>query len=159
MTGVVNFVLRDDYEGMEFEFKGGVSDESDADSYGLTWVWGNNFDNDRGNITMAFQYDKQDGIKQGDRDYLSGDGLYDNDTNPALRFQIGDIDASATPNFSEFYNFDNARFLDRLAGKGFFIAENSRSNYSNTISSIARRLRRSRCLHLAEPSTSPRLTE
>ena len=37
----------------------------------------------------------------------------------------------------EFYNYDNSYFLDELEGLGFYIAERSRSNYSNTITSLA----------------------
>jgi hypothetical protein len=37
---------------------------------------------------------------------------------------------------AEFYNYNNSKFLDRLEGQGFFVAENSRSNYSNTITSL-----------------------
>jgi hypothetical protein len=37
----------------------------------------------------------------------------------------------------EFYQYDNSHFLNNLEGKGFYIVEDSRSNYSNTISSLA----------------------
>jgi hypothetical protein len=37
----------------------------------------------------------------------------------------------------EFYHYDNSHFLDELEEQGFFIAEESRSNYSNTITSLA----------------------
>jgi hypothetical protein len=37
----------------------------------------------------------------------------------------------------EFYNYDNSYFLKDLERQGFFIAKRSRSNYSNTISSLA----------------------
>ena len=37
----------------------------------------------------------------------------------------------------EFYNYDNSYFLNELEGQGFYIAERSRSNYSNTITSLA----------------------
>jgi hypothetical protein len=37
----------------------------------------------------------------------------------------------------EFFRYDNSYFLDELKVQGFFVAEKSRSNYSNTISSLA----------------------
>jgi hypothetical protein len=37
----------------------------------------------------------------------------------------------------EFFHYDNSYFLDELEEQGFFVAEKSRSNYSNTISSLA----------------------
>lgn len=36
----------------------------------------------------------------------------------------------------EFYHYDNSYFLDELERQGFFIAEKSRSNYSNTVTSL-----------------------
>jgi hypothetical protein len=38
---------------------------------------------------------------------------------------------------AEFYDYNNSAFLDRLSGQGFHIAKKGRSNYSNTISSLA----------------------
>lgn len=37
----------------------------------------------------------------------------------------------------EFYNYDNSYFLKELEGQGFYIAKRSRSNYSNTVTSLA----------------------
>jgi hypothetical protein len=37
----------------------------------------------------------------------------------------------------EFFNYDNSYFLEELEGQGFFVAKRSRSNYSNTITSLA----------------------
>ena len=69
--------------------------------------FGRNFADGKGNVTVAVQYDYDDGLKQGDRNFFREDGVWNNDTNPTLRFQTGDIDAGATPNFSRYYNFDN----------------------------------------------------
>ena len=107
VTGVVNFVLKDDYEGMEFNVQTGLSSESDSESNAFSGLFGRNFNDGRGNIVFAAQYETRTGIRQGDRSYLRGSGLYDNDTNPELRFQNGDITAGNTPNFSQYYNYDN----------------------------------------------------
>ncbi|MEM1230113.1 MAG: TonB-dependent receptor [Pseudomonadota bacterium] len=107
VTGVVNFVLKDDFEGFEFDIQSGISGESDAESSVFNAIFGRNFGDGRGNITLAGRYETRVGLRQGDRSFLAGDGLWDNDTNPALRFQTGDIQASSTPNFAQFYNFEN----------------------------------------------------
>jgi len=107
VTGVVNFVLKDDFEGVQFDFQPGLSGETDNESYSLSAVFGRNFADGKGNVTVAVQYDYDDGLKQGDRSFFKEDGVWDNDTNPALRFQTGDISADATPNFARYYNFDN----------------------------------------------------
>lgn len=107
VTGVVNFVLKDDFEGLELDFRPGISEEGDGETTTFSAVFGRNFNEGRGNLTVALQHDYNKGLRAGDRSYLSGDGLYDNDTNPALRFQNGDITAADTPNFSQYYNYDN----------------------------------------------------
>lgn len=107
VTGVVNFVLKDDFEGMEFTAQTGLSSESDSEANSFSGLFGKNFNDGRGNIVIAAQYETRVGIRQGDRSFLGGDGLWDNDTNPALRFQNGDITAGDTPNFNQYYNFDN----------------------------------------------------
>ncbi len=107
VTGVVNFVLKDDYEGFEFDYQTGISDRNDAESNSFKALFGQNFAEGRGNIVIAGQYERRVGLRQGDRSFLGGDGLWDNDTNPELRFQNGDISAGSTPNFERFYNFDN----------------------------------------------------
>ena len=91
---------KDDFEGVQFDFQPGISGETDNESYSLSAVFGRNFADGKGNVTVAVQYDYDDGLKQGDRNFFREDGVWNNDTNPALRFQTGDIDAGATPNFS-----------------------------------------------------------
>jgi iron complex outermembrane recepter protein len=107
VTGVVNFILKDDFEGMEVDFSPGISSNNDAESTSTSFIFGRNFDDERGNVVFSAQHTYQAGLRSGDRRYLANDGLYDNDNNPALRFQTGDIGGADTPNFSQFYNFDN----------------------------------------------------
>lgn len=107
VTGVVNFILKDDFEGVEIDFTPGIASEGDAESYRLSTVFGKNFGGGRGNVTLAFQADYDAGLRQGDRDAFREDGVWNNDTNPALRFQRGEIDPSTTPNLAQYYDFDN----------------------------------------------------
>lgn len=107
VTGVVNFVLKDDFEGFEIDARTALSGEGDAGTSNLEVLFGRNFNEGRGNITMALQYSQSEGIRNGDRSHTANDRLYADDVNPALRFQTGDLSSSATPNFSQFYNFDN----------------------------------------------------
>jgi iron complex outermembrane recepter protein len=106
VTGVVNFILKKDYEGFEISIDGGKASE---DSYGtrkISALGGLNFDDGRGNMTFSVQYDQDDGLLAGDRSFLANNGLADDDQNPALRFQSGEITASNTPNLNQFYDFN-----------------------------------------------------
>ncbi len=106
VTGVVNFVLKDDFEGLEIDVRTALSGEGDAETSNFDIIWGRNFDEGRGNVTAALQVNRSEGIRQGDRAHTANDGLYADDVNPLLRFQTGDISAASTPNFAQFYNFD-----------------------------------------------------
>jgi iron complex outermembrane recepter protein len=56
--GVVNFIMRKNFQGLELETKYGVSQQADAAEYTVGGIMGTNFDAGRGNITLAFS--KQD---------------------------------------------------------------------------------------------------
>jgi iron complex outermembrane receptor protein len=109
VTGVINFILKDDFEGFDFDAQVGAADEGDAQQYKLGALFGVNFDNDKGNFVINVEYAKDEGLKAKDRD----DGIFVGTgrdwSNPAKRFQQGDIDASNMPNFARFYNSDNSQ--------------------------------------------------
>jgi len=105
VTGVVNFILKDDYEGFNIDASYGLSSRGDAAQTTLTATWGTNFAADRGNIAISVDYRTDEGLLMGDRPgALFGTG--GDWPNPALRFQIGDIGGS-TPLFEQYYNYDN----------------------------------------------------
>lgn len=107
VTGVVNFILKDDYEGFEIDLQTGMSSEADAAQTAISAIWGANFSNGRGNVAVTLDYRTDEGLKAGER---GADGLLTGTgrdwVNPDLRFQQGDI-TGATPNFQQFFNFDN----------------------------------------------------
>ncbi len=104
VTGVVNFILKRDFEGFQADISGGISDEGDGERYAISAVAGKNFKNDRLNITVSFDYSKREEILFGDREFSRDNNLSDDLPNPARRFQVGDIDAASTPNFARFYD-------------------------------------------------------
>lgn len=106
VTGVVNFILRDDYEGLEIDAYHGLSEHGDGRQSAVSAVWGRNLRDARGNVAVAIDLRHDDGLKVADRD----DGLWIGSArdwvNPALRFQQGEI-GSETPNFARYYNYAN----------------------------------------------------
>jgi iron complex outermembrane recepter protein len=91
VSGVVNYILKRDLEGLILEGQAGVSERGDAGEYFISGAYGQNFAEGRGNISLAVQYSRGEAISYGDRDYLRGGQRLDDDANPALRFQVGDI--------------------------------------------------------------------
>lgn len=105
VTGVVNFIMKDDYEGFNVDASYGLSADGDGGQTTLTATWGSNFADSRGNIAISVDYRKDDGVTMGDRPgELFGRG--GDWVNPALRFQQGDIGAN-TPLFEQYYNYAN----------------------------------------------------
>lgn len=126
VTGVVNVILKRNYEGAEFSIQGGMADGGDNNGQKFSFLSGKNFGGDRGNITVALQYEQDNGLLAGDRSFLANNNLANDDANPALRFQFGDISASTTPNFSRYYNFENTGLYGlglRIPSADTFVAD------------------------------------
>ncbi|WP_395331647.1 TonB-dependent receptor [Novosphingobium sp. BL-8H] len=100
IAGVVNFVLKEDFDGIRARGQTGISTYGDAGKQFVSFVAGKNFAEGRGNITLAAEYSHSDDFYASDR--------------PGLRrnqnFVITDVDPAGSPNGSNgipdrtFYN-------------------------------------------------------
>lgn len=62
IAGTVNFILKDNFEGAEFNATSGITEQGDSFRYQLDGTFGTNFAGGRGNITATVFYQKQDGL-------------------------------------------------------------------------------------------------
>jgi len=71
VTGVVNFIMRDgsSFDGLEIRTQGGVSDEGDAEEFFFSLANGFGFDDGRGSMVFASEYQQTDPIFAGDRGF------------------------------------------------------------------------------------------
>jgi len=71
VTGVVNFIMRDgsSFDGLELRTQAGISDDGDAEEFFLSVANGFEFDNGRGSMVFAGEYQETDPIFAGDRDF------------------------------------------------------------------------------------------
>ncbi|GAB3378048.1 TonB-dependent receptor domain-containing protein [Lysobacter fragariae] len=69
VAGVVNFVLRRDFEGIEISSSYGQSSRGDADRFRTDVTVGANFDDGRGNVVLSLGKTDNDPLLQGDRDF------------------------------------------------------------------------------------------
>ncbi|HEU4665138.1 MAG TPA: TonB-dependent receptor [Dokdonella sp.] len=67
IAGVVNFILRSDYQGAEFSADYGISDHDDGTSKGYSFTFGQS--SDKGSIMAGINYKKIDGVLAGHRDF------------------------------------------------------------------------------------------
>jgi outer membrane receptor protein involved in Fe transport len=71
--GVVNFILKKNYQGAQATFNYGISDRNDGQRQGTSFIFGQT--SDKGSILAGVDYDKFDGISSANRDY-SKNALY-----------------------------------------------------------------------------------
>lgn len=92
VAGVVNFIMKQNFQGLQIDAQAGVNwhhnhndyaqrairDSGEVPPTGTTWdghnrsaaiTWGSNFNNDRGNVTAWFTYLDADPVRSGDRDF------------------------------------------------------------------------------------------
>ena len=73
VTGVVNIILRSDFEGMMVTAQGGSSSRADGgDAYGAIMI-GANFAGDRGNVTLSLTSDRSGAVHSEKRDLTATD--------------------------------------------------------------------------------------
>ena len=99
VSGVVNFILKRDFEGVSARSQFGISSRGDTGNRFAAITAGKNFADGRANITLAYEYNADDPLQNDDRAYLRSDRrqyLIPNDAkanNPALpsNILVGDL--------------------------------------------------------------------
>ncbi|HJT97937.1 MAG TPA: TonB-dependent receptor plug domain-containing protein, partial [Rhodanobacteraceae bacterium] len=80
VAGVVNFILRSDYQGAEFSASYGISDKDDAEQRGYQFTFGQS--TDKGSIMAGISYNKTGQVLAGHRDFSKNSvSLYGNTSN------------------------------------------------------------------------------
>lgn len=81
VTGVVNFILKKNFEGVTARAQAGISEYGDSAQRFATITAGHNF-GDRANIAFAYEYGKDDRLTTRDRRRLRGENLVSFFLNP-----------------------------------------------------------------------------
>lgn len=68
VTGVVNFITKRDFAGMDLQLTEGITERGDTNNFRADLVLGANFDDGRGNAVIALSYMEQDELYFNDRD-------------------------------------------------------------------------------------------
>ncbi len=74
IAGVINFVLKDDYEGVELTGQAGIAEEGVGFDFAIGGLFGGNFDDGRGNLAVSMQYFDRDAVGQNRFDYSRTSG-------------------------------------------------------------------------------------
>lgn len=67
IAGTVNIILKDHYDGIQLGGQTGISSRGDAAEYRLSALAGTSFAGGRGNVVVAFDWNKQEGLLYTDR--------------------------------------------------------------------------------------------
>jgi outer membrane receptor protein involved in Fe transport len=81
VAGVVNFVLKDDFEGVAFNVMTEQTEEGDAELTSIDLTIGGNIADGRGNVVINAQYTDREDLFQGDRGFANFAQFDDTDAN------------------------------------------------------------------------------
>lgn len=70
VSGVVNFILKRDFDGFSARSQFGISSRGDAGNRFASIAAGHNFADGRGNVTVSYEYNADDPLANDDRGYL-----------------------------------------------------------------------------------------
>jgi iron complex outermembrane receptor protein len=98
VAGVINFILKKDYEGLSLDASVGQSDRGDDKKQKFGITWGANAAGGKGNVMLHFGYSKQGSVYSKDRSGLA----IDNINNADLTGNIQDVFGLTTPFYSSF---------------------------------------------------------
>jgi outer membrane receptor protein involved in Fe transport len=70
LAGVVNFVLKDDFEGVEMDFSTSVTAEGDGQETKFSSLLGVNAENGNGNVMLGVEWYERDMVLQRDREFF-----------------------------------------------------------------------------------------
>jgi len=104
VSGVVNFVMRRDFEGFDMRAQQGISDFGDAESTLFAATAGTNFSQERGNLALSYEFRRQEQVHFRDRPNGRDDALIlvrnpddlPDDPNIPDRIPLGNITYSDT---------------------------------------------------------------
>ena len=129
VSGVVNFILKDDFEGIQVSGQYGISGENDGKEVQYNFLAGGAFADGRGHFTIAASHNTRDGIAQTERE-ISRTAQYcynDGTCVPYGSYTTGDGTFSISGNMA-----DNnvAKFDAYFAGLGMSQSDRDRLIYA-----------------------------
>lgn len=101
VSGVVNFITRDgrDFDGIEYRFQGGISDEGDAEDFLGSIAAGSEFANGKGSGVLALEFNHSTSLVNADRPRFAGSGFSSLNNSSAFANGILGLDPDAEQAF------------------------------------------------------------
>lgn len=117
LAGVINVILRNDFEGVEARYQYGQSDEADDVTHRANLQLGGNFADGRGNAVLSVTWSKEEGVFARDRSETAVDDIAE----CVLTDEPGTCQTSFAPFFSSYS--PRGRFFVPSTGESFTLSE------------------------------------
>ncbi len=127
VSGVVNFILKDDFEGVDMRAQYGNSEAGGGENIFTSLLIGENFAGGRGNITFGLEYNRDDAIKFADREYTRSGNRFIFVNNPDDPETFG---GAQTPGIPDLILANNARYIDTSRGGSIYTNFNTATTTS-----------------------------
>ena len=101
VSGVINFITRSDFQGVELNASEQITEQGDGEYTRVDLTVGGNFDDDKGNVVFSIGYQNADPVYQGDRKFSlnnytsTSGGLGGSGTTVPSRFTLGGLGTGA----------------------------------------------------------------
>jgi len=69
VAGVTNFIMKKNFQGIQLDGRAGMAEEGDAFEYEISGIMGADFDDGRGNVSIALSTNKREASYQRNRDF------------------------------------------------------------------------------------------
>ena len=109
VSGVVNFVMKHDFEGLTARAQNGISQRGDAGNRFISVTMGHNFADDRANIAASYEFNETDKFQQTKRIPYGNSG-------PNFRFVRNPANLSNDPNLPYNVPLTDLRWADSSPG-------------------------------------------
>src|SRR5690349_7772177 len=124
VSGVVNFRLKKNFEGLSVRGQTGQSNEGDGTNLFAALTAGTNFSEGRGNVAFAYEYSSDDRVNDQDRSYLRP-------PKAAYLFQNQD-DLDDDPNVPDQIPYNDVRYADSAPNGAVDVDFDGASDYQGT---------------------------
>lgn len=121
LAGVVNFILKDDFEGVEMDFQSGITEQGDGEEARFSTLIGMNSADGRGNVMLGVDWTRREPVKSWDREYYRA-GFLDPNTQSG-----GFLNA---PGYSAAQNPPDQAVVDSIFADYYGVAPGTVSNTS-----------------------------
>jgi outer membrane receptor protein involved in Fe transport len=152
VAGVVNFILRRDFDGIRIRGQAGISEEGDRGNYFTSALIGRNFADGRGNVTFNVEYARQNPLYFTDRPELTGAYSGRCQFNLAEPTAGEPASGDGVPDNQFFCGVRNASIADQ----GMFTA-NATAAQCQSATFFTSTVGAARCLNFGTPQGQPRV--